>query len=195
MGKPNKIPNQSCKSQLIVINQVLQWAADHNIHPQALSFSNANGSLFCLDSKFKPIRPGLTYLDMRASQQAQALIETYGRAHFRSSATPIHATYWPSKFLWMRQTGWISSECRYFCTIKDLLVTRLTGQFTIDYSNAVATGMANVETGNWDEGLLDAIGITINQLPKILPDNLSTRNFNPWAKLPYTNPQKGSRSS
>jgi gluconokinase len=151
------------------INQVLQWAADHNIHPQALSFSNANGSLVCLDSKFKPIRPALTYLDMRASQQAQALIETYGRAHFRSSATPIHATYWPSKFLWMRQTGWISSECRYFCTIKDLLVTRLTGQFTIDYSNAVATGMANVETGNWDEGLLDAIGITIDQLPKILP--------------------------
>jgi gluconokinase len=151
------------------INQVLRWAENHNIQPQALSFSNANGSLVCLDSNFKPIKPALTYLDMRASRQAQALIETYGRTFFRTSATPIHATYWPAKFIWMQLTGWIPSNCRYFCTIKDLLVTRLTGLFVIDYSNAVATGMVNVESGNWDQGLLNIAGITIDQLPEILP--------------------------
>ncbi|MFN2302423.1 MAG: gluconokinase [Anaerolineales bacterium] len=151
------------------IDQILQWTKSHHIHPLALSFSNANGSLVCLDSNFKPIQPALTYLDMRASHQAQVLIETYGKAYFRTSATPVHATYWLPKFLWMRQTEWIPSNCHYFCTIKDLLVKRLTNKFVIDYSNAVATGMVNVESGNWDERLLNIAGINDNQLPEILP--------------------------
>lgn len=151
------------------INQVLQWAEDHHIQHLAISFSNANASLVCLDSHFKPIRPALTYLDMRASQHALTMIATYGQDFFRQSATPIHATYWPPKFLWMQQMGWMTPNCRYFCTIKDLVVMRLTGQFIIDYSNAVATGMVNVELGDWDPSLLNICGIEIEQLPEIAP--------------------------
>ena len=55
-----------------------------------------------------------------------------------------------------------------YCTLKDLLVLRLTGQFVTDASNAAATGLRNAVSGAWDDLALREAGIEPQQLPRIL---------------------------
>ncbi len=149
--------------------EIFAWSQANRTIPDAISFSNASGSLVCLDSGFNPISPALTYADLRASQESQWLIDKYGHAYFKRTATPVHASYWLPKFLWLQNSDYDFSQCQYFCTIKDLMVYQLTGQFVTDKSNAVATGMCDVTTGNWDERHLTISGVGAEQLPEIRP--------------------------
>jgi gluconokinase len=120
-------------------------------------------------------------MDLRSGEDSDNLLTIYGRAFFNRTATPIHASYWLPKLLWMNRTGYIDQQCQYYCSIKDLLVYRLTGQFVMDYSNAVATGMCDVTTGDWDPQLMEVAGIAKTQLPPIQP---TTTVLKPGSSLP-----------
>lgn len=168
-GKAVQDTQKIIKTAYACIRETLKWGIRNDAAPYALCFSNASASLVCLDSDFKPSGPALTYADLRASKESQFLIKTYGNDTFRRTAAPVHASYWLPKFLWLTNSGYDLSQSSYFCTIKDLLVFQLTGQFVIDKSNAAATGMCNAITGDWDERLLAIAGIRADQLPKVHP--------------------------
>jgi gluconokinase len=156
-------------SSRLCIQAALDWAQEAKIRVAGLTFSNAVASLVCLDEQFTPILPVLTYTDLRAHREADLLLGTHGKAFFLSTATPVHASYWLPKLLWLKNTKPDFEKCHYFCTLKDLLVYQLTGQFVTDFSNAVATGLCNVLSGDWDARLLEIAGISTDQLPKIHP--------------------------
>jgi len=168
-GKAVQDAEDIIKAGIVCIRDTLQWAGQKGYVPSALCFSNAVASLVCLDSEFKPLRSALTYVDLRSHKQAEGLIEEYGSRYFSNTATPMHASYWLPKFLWLKDQDLDLSPCNYYCTIKDLFVYRLTGQFVIDASNAVATGMCDVGTGDWDQRLLEIADISKTQLPQIKP--------------------------
>ena len=151
------------------ISDVIEWADANQYSTEAICFSNAVSSLVCLDSNFNPVRPVLTYADLRARDQAETLKKDFSIDVFRETACPVHASYWLPKFKWLKNEGFNYSKSNYFCTIKDLIVFKLTGQFITDFSNAVATGMCNTVSGEWDEQLLALAEISSNQLPRIMP--------------------------
>lgn len=148
---------------------LMTWADGAGFNPKALSFSNAVSSLVCLDQNFNIVGPSLTYLDTRSSAEAGLLIQEFGKEYFHQTATPVHACYWLPKLLWLQKNTLEQANCHYFCTIKDLLVYRLTGEFVIDTSNAVATGICNTEELAWDKRLLEIANLNFNQLPEIKP--------------------------
>jgi len=156
------------------INDVTGWAEANDYFPEAICFSNAVSSLVYLDSNFEPVQPVLTYADLRARDEAESLKKSNPGDVFRKTACPIHASYWLPKFKWLKNEGFNYSRSNYFCTIKDLIVFRLTGQFITDFSNAVATGMCNTISGEWDENLLAIAGLSTKQLPSILPTTTIT---------------------
>ena len=168
-GKAEQDTNEILAAAAACITDVANWADRAGYPVEALSFSNASASLVCLDHEFLPLRPALTYADLRASQESERLIKTYGRDQFRNTAAPIHASYWLPKFLWLSNMGFLSSNNRYFCTIKDLFIYQLNGRFVTDSSNAAATGMCDAATGNWDGNMLEIAGVRLDQLPRIHP--------------------------
>lgn len=151
------------------LRAVLRWAAEQSISPQAIAFSNASASLVCLDAAFRPLAPALTYLDLRSHPQVEQLQKVYGWEPFRFSGAPLHASYWLPKFLWLAESAPNLRQAAYFCTIKDLFVYRLTGQFVTDAANAGADGVCDVRTQDWDRGLLGLAGIRVEQLPRVAP--------------------------
>ena len=151
------------------LKEVFLYAEKEGVEPEVVCFSNAVSSLVCLDANFQAISPVFTYADLRASHEAEDLRHMVDRQVFRSTACPIHASYWLPKLLWLRNEGKSNYLQNYFCTIKDLILYDLTGEFITDYSNAVATGMCDVEKGDWNAALLDLAKIRIDQLPKVLP--------------------------
>jgi gluconokinase len=168
-GKAELDVENVLKKTLTCIQETLDWAFAGPHPVDAISFSSASASLVCLDLDFNPVRPALTYADLRASKEAEWLIDTFGSNAFTQTAVPVHASYWLPKILWLKNQGLRFSQNLHFCTLKDLLIYRLTGQFMIDASNAAAAGMMNAKKMAWDELSLEVAGIQASQLPKIQP--------------------------
>ncbi len=167
-GKAEQDYNEVKSAVFNSIGDVSRWAASNQFFPVAISFSNADASLVCLNSNYEPIRPVLTYADLRSREEAESLKKVIPAKTLQDSACPMHACYWLPKFIWLKNEGFNFSRSNYFCTIKDLIVLELTGQFITDYSNACATGMCNTVTGTWDEQILKMGRISVEQLPRIL---------------------------
>lgn len=167
-GKAEQDPIEIITAALDCIKNVGKWAQESDLSAVALCFSNAVSSLVCLGDGFHPIRPMMTYADLRAHLEAKELKSKFDFELFSKTACPIHASYWLPKLLWLQNNGFSLSNCTYFCTIKDFLIYKLTGHFVTDFSNAVATGMCNVISKDWDHELLHLIDIKKEQLPNVL---------------------------
>lgn len=167
-GKAEQDYNEVKSAVFESISDVSRWATSNQFFPKAICFSNAIASLVCVNSNFEPIRPVLTYADLRAREEAEFLKKNIPGNTLRDTGCPMHASFWLPKFKWLEKEGFQFSKGNSFCTIKDLIVLELTGQFVTDTSNAVATGMCNIRTGAWDEQMLKTGGISAEQLPRIM---------------------------
>jgi gluconokinase len=147
---------------------VTNWAVGKAIIPAGLCFSNAVASLVMLDEQDHPMAPALTWADTRSSHEADTLKDRLGAELYARTACPMHASYWLPKIQWLKHSDRITSAAIRFCTLKDLLLLRITGQFVTDSSNAAATGLCNTISGTWDDLALREAGITVQQLPRIL---------------------------
>jgi gluconokinase len=168
-GKAEQDPEEIIGKSINSIQDALSWAKKESFEVSAISFSNAVSSLIALDEHFNPKSPVFTYADTRAHLEADYVKKNFQSAIFRNCACPIHASYWLPKFIWLKSNYSEIFDSNYFCTLKDLLIYRLTGFFITDQSNTAATGMSNVNTKDWDDALLDIAGIKRSQLPKTKP--------------------------
>lgn len=168
------------------LTAVLNWADAHQLQPLGMCFSNTSASLVALDKDYQPIAPAMTYLDLRAHAQVERLQTAFGSAAFRYTGAPLHASYWLPKFLWLAENEPDLHQAAHFCSIKDLLVYRLTGQFVTDMANAGANGICDVRTQDWNQELLEIAGIKRSQLPRVAPIttvlNLTPAPDNPGLK-------------
>lgn len=126
-------------------------------------------SLVGIDDKGRAVTPLLGWADTRAAQTVKELEARFNDqdTHTRTGAR-FHPSYWPAKLLWLKQerpnefeqtTKWIS--------ISDYLFLRLFGEDSTSVSMASATGLFNQQTCDWDQELLEGLGISIEQLPSI----------------------------
>ncbi|MEK6256068.1 MAG: gluconokinase [Chloroflexota bacterium] len=168
-GRAEQDPEEIISKSIKSIQETLQWAKKASIEISAICFSNAVSSLISLDEHYNPKSPVFTYADSRAHKEAEIIKEKFQSAQFNNCACPIHAIYWLPKFIWLKNNYSELFNSNYFCTLKDLLIYRITGSFITDQSNAVATGMSNVNTKDWDDALLDIAGINRTQLPITKP--------------------------
>ena len=126
-------------------------------------------SLVGTDDKGRAVTPLLGWADTRAAHAVNELRLQFSEpeTHRRTGAR-FHPSYWPAKLLWLRQerprefeqtTQWLS--------ISDYLFTQLFGEDITSVSMASATGLFNQQTCDWDQELLEGLGISIKQLPSI----------------------------
>jgi len=121
-------------------------------------------SLALTDARGEVVTPLLTWRDSRAEAEAQELARTLDAAAVhRRTGCPLHASFWPAKLLWLRRhEPWLERGARAV-SASDVAL----GEPATSVSMASATGMLNRETLDWDEELLDAIGIDAEQLPRV----------------------------
>lgn len=126
-------------------------------------------SLMGIDDQARAVTPLLGWADTRADEAVKKLKAQFSEpeAHARTGAR-FHPSYWPAKLLWLKQerpkefeqtTKWLS--------ISDYLFLRLFGEDSTSVSMASATGLFNQQTCDWDQELLEGLGISIEQLPSI----------------------------
>jgi gluconokinase len=122
-------------------------------------------SLVAVDRDWNPLTPILGWRDTRSAGAAETLARKLDaeRVHRRTGAF-IHPSFWPAKLAWLaedepeicRRTEWFVSFADY-----------LRGAPETSPSMASSSGLLDLTTYDWDEELLDALGIARDRLPQI----------------------------
>ncbi len=159
-------PDEIFQAVVTVIKQCSTEAKKTKNEVEFVSFSSAMHSLIVVDQFGKPVTNSITWADNRSSAYVEKVKHDYnGHMIYLRTGTPLHPMSPFVKLVWMREEHpeWLKKENK-FISIKEYVFYRLFGQFVIDYSIASATGMFHLENLDWDEEVLQIIGISREQL-------------------------------
>ncbi len=137
-------------------------------------------SLVGIDEHGKPTTPVYGWADNRSREYVKVLREKLDedRVHQRTGAR-FHSSFWPAKLLWLKNEApdvWERTE--RWISFADLVAMRMCGaEFRTSDSMASATGLYDLEKGDWDAELLEFLEMTPADLTEIghSPLPLSTR--------------------
>ena len=120
-----------------------------------------------------PIANAVVWQDTRTAALAEDLGRDGGQDRFRALCGLPLATYFSGpKIRWLLDNveGARAAAARgevAFGTIDSWLIWKLTGRHVTDVTNASRTMLMNLATLDWDDALLDAIGVPRAMLPEI----------------------------
>jgi gluconokinase len=126
-------------------------------------------SLVGVNAEGYALTPVLGWADTRAARFAEELKRRLNEreAHARTGCR-FHPSYWPARILWLREgESEIYKGVRRWMSFGEFLSSILFDETTASVSMASGTGMLDLNSCCWDEELLEAIGITHEQLPEI----------------------------
>jgi len=123
-------------------------------------------SLVGLDAASRPATGLVTWADTRALAQAEDLRAHHPELHERTG-TPLHPMSPLPKLRWFAEHG--PCGVARWCSIKDLVLERLTGSFVCDHSSASGTGLMDLRRLAWDPEALELGGVREEQLPALVP--------------------------
>ena len=137
----------------------------------AIGLSTQGATMIAADARGDPLCPAMTWMDTRAEKETAELIEKFGgeAIYVKSGWTPASSLD-ASKIMWIRKNEpELFRSAAYFISTLEFMNIKLTGQNVIDPTNAAIRQLMDIQTGKWDDEILDFIGIDAKRLPFLLP--------------------------
>jgi gluconokinase len=168
---PGRVEQDPDQIVAAVLGTVRQLTDELSVEVAALSFSSAMHSLIGLDPDGRPLTPSITWADSRASRQAERVrASAGGLALHRRTGTPVHPMAPLSKLIWFReQEPKLSEQVGHWVGIKDYVLLRICEALVTDHSLASGSGLMDIHKLAWDPEALQLAGITVEQLPELVP--------------------------
>ncbi|MES2648959.1 MAG: gluconokinase [Bacteroidota bacterium] len=138
--------------------------------PVFISFSAAMHSLLAIDKQGNLLTQCIIWADNRADVIAENLKHSEeGKYCYHETGVPVHSMSPLSKLLWLKENDAETFKAAYkFIGIKEYIFYKLFDEFVIDTSVASATGLLQTKSLHWDKQILNMVGITEDQLSKIV---------------------------
>ncbi|WP_218047387.1 gluconokinase [Staphylococcus pasteuri] len=164
-------PDELFDAVLMTVKYVVREANIAKEDIKLISFSAQMHSLVAMDENHHRLTENITWADNRASKYAILINNQYnGLDIYRRTGTPIHPMSPLSKIFWMKHEQQSTFDnTAMFADIKTYILYQLFEQYVIDHSMASATGMFNLEQLDWDDDVLNLLGISRFQLPELVP--------------------------
>jgi len=137
----------------------------------AIGFSSQGQTFVALDAAGHPLHDAIVWTDLRAQEIAEEWEATW-----LSAEDYRHISGYPSlvsgltlfKIAWLAQHASEAHQAWKFLCLPDYLIYRLTGETATDYNIAQMSGLFDLRTQDWHPKLLQAAGITADQLPQVV---------------------------
>ena len=138
-------------------------------HIDGISVSAQGISVVPVDETCKPLRSAISWLDTRATAEAENVKHDFGAERIRAITGKLcDPVYTLPKILWIRQNQNEIFERAYkFLMPLDFLTAKLTGNFVTDHSMASGTMMYDLARARWCGEILDRYGIAAKKLPRL----------------------------
>jgi len=123
--------------------------------------------LVALDRRGDVLRPDIMSFDQRSLPQAQRLRESAGKEIFKIAGNRVApGAFSSTSMVWLKEEEpEMFSKVHKFVHANGYIAHRLTGKFSMDYSNASMTLLFDVAKKTWSERLCDMVGVPIEKLP------------------------------
>ncbi|WP_411842864.1 gluconokinase [Salinicoccus sp. HZC-1] len=158
-----------------------------------ISFSSAMHSMILLDGDGGRLTDCIIWADSRSQGYADRLNEENGLDIYRRTGTPIHPMNpFVKLFYFKNEAPELYAGIGRVVGIKEYILERLTGEYAVDRSIASSMGMMNLETSDWDQEVLEMLGLSADQLPELVDttaiykmneDSAAGINISPETKL------------
>jgi xylulokinase len=121
-----------------------------------------------VDKEGDPLRPGLIWMDRRASKQAEWITQNLKDETWQINGNISDAGNIAPKIMWIKENEpYVYEKTHMFLHANGYLGYRLTGKYSMDISEAGLSQMCNTRTGEYSDVLLDGCGIDRVKLPPI----------------------------
>ena len=167
-----------------MIQSVRTAIQDAGLNPsacQAFSIGGAYHSLIAIDSSERPLTGVITWVDDRATKQAQAVRDShYAKEIYQQTGCPVHSMYPLYKLIWLREKQpQLFKQAARFISAKGYVLKHLTGEYMIDFGVAAGSAMLNTHTLEWNALSLELAGIRSNQLSPLVSPRQIVKGINP----------------
>jgi len=129
-------------------------------------------SLILLNEHQKPVYPGISWMDMRSSEECEELSEHFSSdTCFQITGQPELIPTWPvTKILWMKKhKPEVTDKTHYYLLLKDYIVLRLCGNLAGDHSIYGFSHYFDIQKKCYWEDILNYCGVSEAQLPPLMP--------------------------
>ncbi len=149
-----------------------QLVAQSRIDPRAVAGIGVDGvgwTLLPVDRHGEPLSPAMIWLDRRAEAEARQLASgPEGERLVALAANPIDAAYVTPKLLWLKANRpEVFDAANAFLTCSGFIVSRLTGRFTCDFTQAYGYHFFDIRRERWCETTAAALGVPLEKMPRL----------------------------
>jgi glycerol kinase len=151
-----------------VYRSASQAMAQADIPLDGVALTNQGESVLAWNPETgEPLTPLIVWQDRRAEGICAALAEYKGLVAKRTGLV-LDPYFTAPKMTWLRRN--LTTE-GVVTTSDTWLVYKLCGAFVTDASTASRSAITNLDTGAWDDELLDLFGLGQEKLPRIVPND------------------------
>jgi len=182
-GWAEQDPRDWIKALEIVVARLLATSGVSAYEVKTLGLASQVDGLVAVDQNGKVLRPAIIWMDRRAEAQCEALAGQIPRERvFRITGLNLDSSHVGPKILWLRD-----NEPELFRAVKGALlpgaylVSQLTGEYVVDYSNASSSMLYDVSGRAWSQEMLAATDLDGRLLGQISPSLAIAGNLRPEA--------------
>jgi xylulokinase len=147
--------------------------ATSEVDPASIAGIGVDGvgwTLIPVDRAGKPLHPAMIWLDRRAEQEINWLKSLPEAEHLVNlNANPLDAAYITPKLLWLRKNHPDIFHSAYkFLEATGFIVSRFTGKFVCDYTQAYGYHFFDIRNEKWDQHAVQVIGVPLEKMPQLV---------------------------
>lgn len=137
----------------------------------AIGISTQGASMLAADENGAPLCNVITWMDSRCSEECRYLDKEVGKERiYEKCGWPLSPAGDAAKLLWIKANlPDVFEKAACFPSTLEFVNFHLTGRFVADPTNAAIRQLFNIKDGKWDGEILEAIGVTEDRLPHVLP--------------------------
>ena len=145
----------------------------------SVSVSSQGETLICLDAKGKPVTNAIVWIDNRSGEEARELKEAFGIERV-TGLVDVLPTWTITKILWLKKNKpHVFASTARFLLVEDYILYKLSGEFAGEHSLYSTTYMYNVIDKCYWTGILDYVGLKMEQLVDVHESGVVIGNVKP----------------
>jgi xylulokinase len=136
-------------------------------HIAGIAVTHQRETFVCLDKTGAPIRPAITWMDVRATAE----VEAFGTADVhRITGKPPNPTPAWYKLLWLgKHEPQTIARTAHVVDVAGYLVQKLTGEWATSWACADPLGLVDLRCFDYDDGLLAEAKLSRDKVSRLLP--------------------------
>lgn len=164
-------PEDWWKAVCISTRQLIEKSGISKNDIACITFSAQMMGCLLVDREGNPLRNSIIWADTRAIKQEKFMHSVLDmRETYKITGHRISASYSAAKMLWIKDNSpEIYKRAYKVLHAKDYIIFKLTGSMVTDYSDASGMNLFDINTKEWSEGILNALGIERGILPDAHP--------------------------